>query len=63
MSSRCVSDVGERHPRAKLTVDQVRAIRQLLAQGWTLPRLASRFGVSDHSVRAIRAGHTRKHVV
>jgi len=55
-------NVGERHPRAKLTVEQVREIRRLRAQGWTLRRLAAEFGVSDHAVRAILDSRTWKHV-
>ncbi len=57
------SNVGERHPRAKLTAEKVRAIRQLRIQGWTLRRLAAEFGVSDHTVRAILDSRTWKHMV
>lgn len=56
-------NVGERHPRAKLTAEQVRAIRRLRAEGWTLRRLAAEFGVSDHSVHAIVDRRTWKHMV
>ena len=52
----------QRDPRAKLTAEQVRAIRRLRGQGWTLRRLAAEFGVSDHAVRAILDGRTWKHL-
>ncbi|WP_431240940.1 hypothetical protein ACQ86B_28875 (plasmid) [Mycolicibacterium aichiense] len=54
---------GEGHPRAKLAAGQVREIRQLRAQGWTLRRLAAAVGVSAHTVHALLAGHTWKDTV
>ncbi|MBB3606658.1 hypothetical protein FHT40_006349 [Mycolicibacterium sp. BK556] len=57
------TNVGEGHPRAKLTADRVRAIRQLRAEGWTLRRLAAQFGVSGHSVHAIVDRRTWRNVV
>jgi hypothetical protein len=56
------TNVGTGHPQAKLTTEQVRAIRELRTQGWTLRRLAAEFSVSDHAVRALLDGRTWKHV-
>lgn len=45
---------SQRRRNAKLTVDQVRAIRETWAGGqFTQPQLARRYGVSHHSISAI----------
>ncbi len=52
---------GERHHRAKLTVDQVREIRRI---GKTLPRsaIARHFQISDTQVGSILSGESWAHV-
>lgn len=49
-------NVGESNGRAKLTPEDVREIRRLLADGWTQTRLALRFGVSTTTVAGIASG-------
>jgi len=44
---------GEDHPMAKLTLDQVRQIRQLRASGWILRLIAETFGVSIPTIHRI----------
>ena len=54
---------GERHGRAKLTVEQVIAIKAILASGaLTQRRLAGRFGVSLMAIYRISSGKTWAHV-
>jgi ribosome-binding protein aMBF1 (putative translation factor) len=46
--------VGEDHPRAKLTNDQIDEIRDLREDnGWSINALARRFGVSRSTIHAI----------
>lgn len=52
--------IGEKHPQAKLTWRDVREMRQLRAQGWTLQALADRFGVTLSNVGLIVTGKTWK---
>jgi len=54
--------VGERNSAAKLTSDQVRAIRIAAAAGGRLSRLAEAFGVSDRTVRHIVRGTSWTHI-
>jgi hypothetical protein len=49
----------KRHPKAKLTEADVRAIRASTAQGHIL---AERFGIHRETVRMIRTGVTWQHV-
>lgn len=42
---------GERHPRAKLTQEQVREIRRLHGEGVSLSALSRTFGIDRHSLR------------
>jgi hypothetical protein len=50
---------GEAHPRARLTVDQVRIIRQTRRQ---TKRLAALYGVGTSAIERARAGATWRHV-
>jgi hypothetical protein len=54
--------VGEAHPNAKLTADQVREIRTLHREGIRYPELAARFGVGWDTVRRIVIRRTWKHI-
>lgn len=53
---------GSGHGRSKLTEDDVRTIRQLRSEGWTLDRLAVRFGVRLTNIHAIVRRDTWRHV-
>lgn len=53
---------GERHPRARVTDDSVRDIRQRHAAGATLMSIAVLYGVSHGTVSSIVARRTWKHV-
>lgn len=53
---------GERHHRAKLTADQVRAIRAALETGTTRRALALRYGVSRRAIQLIDSGQNWGHV-
>ncbi len=51
----------ERHPRAKITREDAEAIRDLYRpRHTTCKELASRYGISEHTVRAIVAGRLWK---
>ena len=54
---------GEKHPRAKLTDENVRVIRVLLADGEPKLRIASRFGISRHAIQRIAWGRGWRHVI
>lgn len=47
---------GPGSPRAKLTAADVRAIRELSAAGLTRKALASQYGVSLQTIKAVRSG-------
>ena len=47
---------GERHPSAKLSEDDVRAIHHLHADGWTNSMIAKRFGIDSSYVSQITSG-------
>lgn len=53
---------GERHPKAKLTADDVRAIRAALAAGEGYRKLGTRYGVSRQSIADIKHGRHWNHV-
>lgn len=53
---------GENHPRAKLTEDHVRAIRQSHAGGLSPVRIAAEYGVTDRAVHLVVSRRTWKHV-
>lgn len=53
---------GQRHPRAKLTDEQVREIRRLRALGARPVVLAAGFGVSQHTVSSICTLRSWKHL-
>jgi len=53
---------GERHAGAKLTNDEVREIRRLLATGESMKRLAGRYGVSGWTISDIARNKTWIHV-
>jgi DNA invertase Pin-like site-specific DNA recombinase len=54
--------VGEQSHNAKLTADNVREIRAMHADGYTLRELAAKFGVSNVSVYNAVARKTWKHL-
>ncbi|MFH0980288.1 MAG: HNH endonuclease [Planctomycetota bacterium] len=49
---------GERHPKHRLTVDQVREIRRRLARGEVQERLAAEFGITQGAVGHINNGRS-----
>lgn len=51
---------GERAPGAKLTLDAVRQIRVLRAEGWSQPKLAARFGVTQAAIWSLLHHRTWK---
>jgi DNA-binding NarL/FixJ family response regulator len=53
---------GENNPFAKLSDDQVRAIRRLSADGLKSPAIAGNFGVSPATVRDVLTGRGWSHV-
>lgn len=53
---------GEKHPHARLTEDDVRLIRRLVAGGETQASVARRFGISVHHVASIHRGYAWRHV-
>jgi hypothetical protein len=53
---------GEAIPSARLTPDDVRAIRRALAAGESERKIASRFGVNKTAVHKISSGQTWGHV-
>jgi len=55
-----INNVGQDHPRAKLTWEQVRAIRAVPTYRGVLTELARQYGVSIPVVDAIRKGRTWK---
>jgi hypothetical protein len=54
--------LGEAHPRAALTVPQVREIRALDAAGWSRARIGRHLGVSASAVQGVVSGRTWRHV-
>jgi predicted transcriptional regulator len=51
--------LGEQHGSAKLTAKQVRRIKAMLAEDrMYVSEIAREFGVSETTIRAIRAGKT-----
>ena len=54
---------GERHPNAKLTVDDVSSIRRLARSGVTYRAMASVFGVSSANVGYIVRGEAWRELV
>jgi hypothetical protein len=48
---------------AKLTEDDVREVRELLAQGWTQTEIGKLFGVSQSQISLIKTGKEWRHVV
>ena len=53
---------GERNPRAKISEDDVRFIRELLLEGRTNVEVADMFNVSPASISNVRRGATWRHV-
>ena len=53
---------GVKHPRAKLTEDDVRLIRALSKEGLSQRAIAKKFYVSKRAVEAILTGRTWRHV-
>jgi len=54
--------IGHDHPKAKLTVRDVHAIRSMLWSGSELSTVARVFGVGRTTIRSIRDGITWRHV-
>ncbi|WNO26377.1 HNH endonuclease [Mycobacterium phage Deenasa] len=55
--------VGEAHYAAKLTEHAVRAARDLYAEGgWSIIDLATRFGVTDMTMRDVLVGKSWRHI-
>ena len=48
---------------AKLTIEQVREIKQLLANGFKQTDIAKRFGVTNDTISAIKRGKIWRSVV
>jgi IS30 family transposase len=44
---------GERHFRAKLSVEKVRLINELRAEGWSQQRIADKLGVHQSTVSSV----------
>lgn len=55
-------DVGEKSGMNKLTDDDVRDIRALLAKGYKQRDIAKIYEVSQGTIGSIKAGHTWNHV-
>jgi|SanBayMetagenome_1026888.scaffolds.fasta_scaffold170458_1 DNA-binding NarL/FixJ family response regulator len=53
---------GVKHPRAKLTEDDVHLIRALSKEGLSQRVIARKFYVSKRAVEAILTGRTWRHV-
>ena len=53
---------GENHPRAKLTNDQVRQIRELHSKGFSTSVISRNFKVSKWNVEEIVKKHTWTHI-
>jgi len=53
---------GEKHPNAKLSVPQVRAIKKLASCGWSQSYLAREYGVNFRTVHAIAKNKIWRHV-
>lgn len=53
---------GERHPRAKLTDNDIVSIRALLAQGVSARRVASMYGIAHQTVSQIKHRRRWAHV-
>ena len=53
---------GVKHPRAKLTEDDVRLIRALSKEGLSQRVIARKFYVSKRAVEAILTGRTWRHL-
>lgn len=51
-----------RHNKAKLTIDQVRTIKSMIAAGSTHRSLAERYGVAPVTISAIASGRNWRHV-
>lgn len=62
MVKRGRSSFGERRPLAKLTEDQVCAIRKLKAEGKNSFEIAPAFGIAPGTVRNVANRHSWKHV-
>lgn len=54
--------VGEKNNKARLTAAAVYEIRELLASGVSMYRIAESFSVTRNSIRDIRRGHTWSHL-
>ena len=53
---------GENHPRAKLTNDQVRQIRELHSKGFSASVISRNFKVSKWNIDEIVKNHTWTHI-
>lgn len=62
MTSRQRRAVGERHPLAKLTAENVIEIRRLRAAGVRSPTISRKFGVTPRLIRKVLDGQGWRHV-
>lgn len=53
---------GENHPNAKLTIQQVREIKELRAQNLPLLNIANQYGIRFQTVSSIEKGKTWKNI-
>jgi hypothetical protein len=53
---------GTAHHAAKLTEEDVVSLRKMRREGWSIPRLAKRFGVSFATVQSAASGKLWSHV-
>jgi transcriptional regulator with XRE-family HTH domain len=53
---------GTKHHLVKLNIPKVKRIRRLYEKGWTLKRLAQRFGVNPSTIHAIARRRSWRHV-
>jgi hypothetical protein len=58
----CRPKRGEANPKAKLTEDDVRAIRRLRAQGVTARKVGDKFGVTERTVYSIEHRRSWTHL-
>lgn len=53
-----IGKIGEEHPRAKVTQEQVDTIRDLYASGYTLDELSSEYGLAPSTLSVMIRGKT-----
>jgi hypothetical protein len=53
---------GEDHPKAKINEKKVFQIRKFHAKGWTIKRIAAKYGVSTTAISRVLSGKSWKHI-